>query len=88
MGAELSPENEQFIQQLVSAGTFPDRKDALDEAVGLLKRRQALIAHIDEGTRQLRSGDFVEFDEDGLRQFFDEVQVQGRARYDASQKQR
>ena len=84
MSADLSPENEQFLQQAVSAGMFPDRKHALDEAVCLLKRRQELIAQIEEGTQQLRSGDFLECGQEGLRQFFDEVQTQGRARYDAS----
>ncbi len=88
MSADLSPENEQFLQQAVSAGVFPDRKHALDEAVSLLKRRQELIAHIEEGTRQLRSGDFLECGQEGLRELFDEIQAQGRARYDASQQHR
>ena len=88
MDADLSPENEQFIQQAVTAGVFPDRRHALDEAVGLLKKRQELLAHIEEGTRQLRSGDFVEYDQEGLRRFFDEVQAQGRARYEAGRKPR
>ena len=86
MSTGLSPENELFIQQAVAAGVFPDREHALDEAVGLLKSRQSILAHIDEGTRQLREGDFVEFDQDGLRGFFDEVQSRGRKRYEESQK--
>jgi Sec-independent protein secretion pathway component TatC len=45
MSSDLSPESEQFIQQVVAAGLFPDRGRALDEAVGLLKRRQELLAH-------------------------------------------
>ena len=88
MGTDLSPENEQFIQRVVAAGLFPDRGRALDEAVGLLKIRQELLAHIEEGTQQLRSGDYVEFDQEGLRHFFDGVQAQGRARYDASREHR
>ncbi|MGA2067290.1 MAG: hypothetical protein ABSG86_20130 [Thermoguttaceae bacterium] len=87
MSNDLSPENEQFIQQAVTAGVFPDRRQALDEAVGLLKKRQELLGHIEEGTEQLRNGDFVEYDQEGLRHFFDEVQAQGRARYQATQRQ-
>jgi hypothetical protein len=86
MSSGLSPENELFIQQAVSAGVFPDREHALDEAVGLLKNRQGILAHVDEGTRQLRNGDFVEFDQAGLRKFFDEIQARGRTRYEESQK--
>ncbi len=44
MATDLSPKNEQFIQQAVACGTFPDRGRALDEAVELLKRRQELLA--------------------------------------------
>ena len=88
MSADLSPENEQFIQRVVAAGLFPDRGHALDEAVGLLKRRQELLAQIEEGTSQLQSGDFVEYDQEELRRFFEEVQAQGRTRYEASQKHR
>ena len=54
MSTGVSPENELFIQQAVAAGVFSDREHALDEAVGLLKSRQSILAHIDEGTRQLR----------------------------------
>lgn len=86
MGTGLSPENELLIQQAVAAGVFPDRKHALDEAVGLLKSRQGILAHIDEGTQQLREGDFVEFDQACLRKFFDEIQTRGRTRYEESQK--
>jgi Arc/MetJ-type ribon-helix-helix transcriptional regulator len=84
MSTELSPENEEYLRQVVAAGSFPDRSHALDEAVGLLRSRQALLAHIDEGVEQLQRGDFVEHDQESLRRFFDEVQAQGRARYEAS----
>jgi Arc/MetJ-type ribon-helix-helix transcriptional regulator len=84
MNTDLSPESEQFIQQVVAAGVFPDRGRALDEAVSLLKQRQELLAHVEEGTQQLRSGDFLEYDQEGLRRFFDEVQARGREKYDAS----
>ncbi|MEI8373782.1 MAG: hypothetical protein WCJ35_13220 [Planctomycetota bacterium] len=86
MNTNLSPENESFIQESVAAGVFSDREHALDEAVGLLKSRQRVLAHIDEGTRQLREGNFVEFDQDGLRNFFDEIQASGRRRYEESLK--
>ncbi|MGA2258380.1 MAG: hypothetical protein ABSG53_27260 [Thermoguttaceae bacterium] len=86
MNTELSPENELFIRQAVAAGVFSDREHALDEAVGLLKNRQSILAHIDEGTRQLREGDYIEVDQGGLRGFFDEIQTRGRRRYEESRK--
>ena len=86
MSSDLSPDSERFIQQAIDLGTFQDRREALDQAVKLLEKRQKMLQHIDEGTEQLRRGDYTEYDEDGLREFFDEVQAEGRKRYEASKK--
>ena len=88
MSDEISPRSEEFIQQVVDSGRFRDRGEALDEAVQLLRRRLELLQHVDEGTRQLASGDYAEYDEKGLREFFDEVQREGRERYEASKRGR
>lgn len=82
MGVDLSPQNEQFIQQVVACGAFHDRTQALDQAVELLRRRQELLDHIDEGSRQLRRGEGIEIHgEDELRAFFDRIQAEGMQRY-------
>ena len=60
MSTDLSPENEQFLQQAIDCGTFRDRRQAPDRAVELQKRRQQLLEHIDEGTRQLQTGEYEE----------------------------
>jgi Arc/MetJ-type ribon-helix-helix transcriptional regulator len=74
MSTDPSPENEQFIQYAVACGIFHDRGEVLDQAVALL-RRQRLVQHIEEGTRQLRNGEGIELNgEDELRAFFDEIQ--------------
>ena len=86
MSSGLSPDNEQFIQEAVELGTFHSREEALDQAVELLRKRAALLRHIDEGTRQLREGEYTDYDDDGLREFFEEVKVQGRQRYEARKK--
>jgi Arc/MetJ-type ribon-helix-helix transcriptional regulator len=86
MSSGISPENERFIDRAVRTGRFPDRGSALDAAVDLLKRRLELVEHIDEGTRQLRSGQYTEYDERGLDEFFDAVQRLGRQRYEAHKK--
>jgi Arc/MetJ-type ribon-helix-helix transcriptional regulator len=86
MSSHLSPENEQFISHAVETGLFHDRDQAIDEAVELLKRRQQILDHIDEGARQLQKGEYTEYDEKGLREFFDKVQSEGRQGYEASKK--
>jgi putative addiction module CopG family antidote len=75
MNADISPESEQFIQSVIASGVYQTRGEVLDDALQLLKRRRHLLEHVDEGTRQLRSGDFTEYDDEGLRKFFADVQT-------------
>jgi putative addiction module CopG family antidote len=78
MSIDLSPHNEQFIEQVVARGAFHNRSAALDQAVELLRRRQELVDHVDEGTRQLRQGEGIELrGEEELRAFFNRVQAEG-----------
>jgi len=46
--------------------------------------REALLRHLDEGTAQLRRGEGIELrGDEELRQFFDEINAEGRRRYQA-----
>jgi Arc/MetJ-type ribon-helix-helix transcriptional regulator len=84
MASGLSPENERFLDDAVRSGSFHTRDEALDEAVTLLRDRQAVLQHIDEGTRQIRRGEGIELQgEDELRAFFDELEAEGMERYQA-----
>lgn len=86
MSIGISPENEQFLQEAIELGSYASRDQALDEAVTLLKQRDELLRHIDEGTRQLRQGEGIELkDDEELRQFFEEIKAEGRRRYEARQ---
>jgi Arc/MetJ-type ribon-helix-helix transcriptional regulator len=81
MSIELSPSSEQFIDQVVARGDFHDRTQALDQAVELLRRRQELLDHIDEGTGQLLRGEGIELrGEEELRAFFKRIQAEGMRR--------
>jgi Arc/MetJ-type ribon-helix-helix transcriptional regulator len=86
MSTDLSPQYEQFIRSVVTRGLFHDRTEALDKAVELLQRRQELLDHIDEGTRQLRGGEGIELQGDeALRAFFGRIETKGMERYQRSQ---
>ena len=50
---KLSVSNEQFLDAVVSAGAFVWRSDAINEAVDLLRRREALRQDIRIGLDQL-----------------------------------
>ena len=89
MSTDLSPQNEQFIEHAVARGVFHDRAEALDEAVELLRRRQELLDHIDEGTRQLRGGEGIELrGEEELRTFFEGIQAEGMRRHEQNKNPR
>ena len=73
MASELSQETESFIQQEIALGTFHSRQDALEAGVAMLKQRRDLIERLAESRRQLDEGEYEEYDEEGLRQLFEQL---------------
>ena len=67
MSSGLSPENEQFLEHIVSLGIYHDRGEALDKAVELLRRREQLIQDVDEGIEQLERGEGVPLDIEAVK---------------------
>lgn len=80
----ISPENDQFIQQAVSRGIFLNRNQAINEGVRLLRGRQALKDELALARDQLDSGDFEEFDRNGLQDYFDALKQRALSRSDTS----
>jgi Arc/MetJ-type ribon-helix-helix transcriptional regulator len=80
MSSELSPDIESFIAREIALGAFQTRDDALEAGITLLRKRRELIEKLDEGHRQLEAGEYVEFDEDGLRKFFDGLKERAMSR--------
>lgn len=73
MSAEISPDNERFLDQAIASGVYPSRKAAIDDAVTWLRQRHELRAHVAEGAEQLKRGEAREFDLDGLRRFITQI---------------
>ena len=67
MSTNLSSDNEAFIVEALGRGIYRDRTDVLEAGVAMLRRREQLLARLDESRRQLDEGDYVEFDDDGLK---------------------
>lgn len=42
MNIPISQQNQEFLDQAVAAGLFPDQSNALDEAIRLLREREEL----------------------------------------------
>jgi antitoxin ParD1/3/4 len=57
MATNLSPENEQFIENVIASGLYHDRDEAINKAVELLKNREQLIRDVNLGIEQLERGE-------------------------------
>ena len=84
MSTEISPENEHFIQQQIASGHFHDRREVLDAGILLLRKKQELLGRLDESRRQLDCGEFAEYDDESLRQRFEQLKDAARARIAAN----
>jgi antitoxin ParD1/3/4 len=59
MASDLSPENAQYIQAAIESGAYRDERQALDEAVALLKTRDALRNDVNAGIAQADQGQLL-----------------------------
>lgn len=59
----LSPDNAQYIDEAVSRGAYPTERQALDEAVDLLRRRDQLRADVQVGIDQADRGELIPAEE-------------------------
>ena len=84
MATDLSQDNERFIENQIANGSYSDRAEVLNDAVALLKQRQLILAKIDEGTRQLRDGEYTEYDDDSLRERFHQLKDRARTRVESN----
>lgn len=57
--ADISPESRNYISHVVELGIYPNAETALEEAVGLLKRRDQLRADVHVGIRQADHGELL-----------------------------
>jgi putative addiction module CopG family antidote len=57
MSTNLTPENEQFIENVIASGLYHDRDEAINRAVELLQRREQLIRDVNKGIEQLQRGE-------------------------------
>jgi Arc/MetJ-type ribon-helix-helix transcriptional regulator len=73
MASELSSDSESFIEQQVALGIDRNRTDAIEAGVALLRTRRDLMNRLAESRRQLDEGEYVEYDDEGLRHYFEQL---------------
>jgi Arc/MetJ-type ribon-helix-helix transcriptional regulator len=79
MANDLSPDTESFIQQEIAVGTFHSRADALEAGMAMLKKRREFMDRLAESRRQLDAGEFFDYDQEGLRQMFEQLIARAEA---------
>jgi Arc/MetJ-type ribon-helix-helix transcriptional regulator len=78
MSSDLSIDSEAFIADAIARGSYRDRADVIDAGLAMLKRHENLLAWIDEGRRQLDEGEYVELDDDGLKELAERLKERAR----------
>jgi antitoxin ParD1/3/4 len=88
MSIVLSPDVVQQIEEQVRCGRYASADDVIRAGLQLLKdqreeleaRREAIRQMVEEGRRELESGNYVEYDDESLKAFFEQVKADGRRR--------
>jgi antitoxin ParD1/3/4 len=85
MQISLPPDLEQFVEEQVKTGHYPNPEAVVEDALTLLRHQptwthEDLKQEIDRGIEALERGDAVTLDEQGLRALCDDVKTRGRER--------
>jgi Arc/MetJ-type ribon-helix-helix transcriptional regulator len=78
MTTDLSAENEQYVAAIIARGDFHSRSEVLSKGIEFLRRRDEFAAAVEAGSRQLPSGEYRDYDREGLRGLFDRIKAEGR----------
>ena len=79
MSSDLTPENEQYLQEVIARGMYSSRQDALNVAVVLLKQREEILSEVKAGMDQVERGEVRPLEMDKLREEIQHLLVEQRA---------
>ncbi len=77
---ELTQENKQFMEDALAQGLYPSRDELFNDALRSLQLEREWRRHAEEGARQLQSGEYTDFDDESLAEYFEGVKRRGRER--------
>jgi Arc/MetJ-type ribon-helix-helix transcriptional regulator len=79
MSVDIPPQYLPFVQDAIASGRFESESALVGEAIELLLQRERERKLVEEGLDELDRGEYLEFDDDGLKRFLDDVQRQALA---------
>jgi antitoxin ParD1/3/4 len=62
MSTGITPENEQFVVEIVQAGTYKSRDAVIDDAITLLRQREDVRRKVNAGIEQAERGELLDGD--------------------------
>ena len=88
MNVSLTPELEKFVKDKVKGGMYASASEVVREGLRWLEVRDKTQAEkladlreaIAEADRDFEEGRYVELDDEGLREFFEDIKRRGRER--------
>jgi Arc/MetJ-type ribon-helix-helix transcriptional regulator len=93
MAIVLSPDVERQIEELVQTEQFPSAEEFIRQCVERyfrekkrcdalwiedLARREDVRRQVEEGARELEEGNYTDYDDAGLKAFFEQIKSEGR----------
>ena len=82
MTVEIPSEYQQFVTNAIACGEFKTEREVIAEALRVLEERRQttdyLRREMQVGLDELDCGEYVEFDEVSLKEFFEQVKAEGR----------
>jgi antitoxin ParD1/3/4 len=82
MTVEIPLEYQQFVTNAIACGEFKTEGEVIAEALRILEERRQTTEYLRRemqvGLDELDRGEFVEFDEASLKEFFEQVKAEGR----------
>ena len=90
MTVEIPPDLQQFVHQVVDAGSYKNEAEVVGQALRLLQERQRRIEElrreIQPALDRLDRCEGIELDDEGLDAFFEDVKAQSLAELAAERK--
>ena len=78
MNLDIPAELRDFVQAVISNGTFKNEGEVVGEALRLLQQREELREALNTGLSQLEAGRCREYDQAGLHARFEEIKSAAR----------
>jgi len=80
MSVDIPAQFVPFVEESIASGRFESENAMVAEAFKLLALRERERKLVQKGFDDIERGDYLEFDDEGLAKFFEDIKREGRER--------